>query len=83
MLLLILLDYCSISEKHMGNNFYHQTSGMPYIEGKTEYLTSPFVTAGDRVYMVGYQDGSFPDLVVRWEESGIILLNSWMDSVQK
>lgn len=61
-LLLILLDYCSMSEKHRGNNFYHLTSGMPYIEGKTEYLTSPFVTAGDRVYMVGYQDGSFPDL---------------------
>ena len=37
-LLLIMLNYCSISEKHMGNNFYHQTSGMPYLEGKTEYL---------------------------------------------
>ena len=46
----------------MGNNFYHQTMEMPYIEGKTEYLASPFVTAGDRVYIVGYQDGSFPDL---------------------
>ena len=32
------------------------------IEGKAQYLQSPFVTAGDRVYMVGYQDGSFPDL---------------------
>jgi len=29
------------------------------IEGKAQYLQSPFVTAGDRVYMVGYQDGSF------------------------
>ena len=32
------------------------------IEGKQEYLNSPYVTAGDRVYMVGHQDGSFPDL---------------------
>ncbi len=36
--------------------------GQPHISGKKEYLSSPFVTAGDRVYMVGHQDGSFPDL---------------------
>jgi glycogen debranching enzyme len=36
--------------------------GSPFIEGKPNYLTSPMVTAGDRVYMVGHQDGSFPDL---------------------
>ena len=34
----------------------------PEIEGRPEYLTSPFVTAGDRVYMVGHQDGSFPEI---------------------
>ena len=32
------------------------------LQGKKEYRSSPFVTAGDRVYMVGYQDGTFPDL---------------------
>lgn len=32
------------------------------LEGKAEYKSSPYVTAGDRVYMVGHQDGSFPDL---------------------
>jgi hypothetical protein len=32
------------------------------IEGNEEYLSSPFFAAGDRVYMVGHQDGSFPDL---------------------
>lgn len=32
------------------------------IEGNDDYLSSPYVTAGDRVYQVGYQDGSFPDL---------------------
>ena len=34
----------------------------PQIEGKPEYLPSPYVTAGNRVYMVGHQDGSFPEL---------------------
>ena len=34
----------------------------PSIEGKKEYLASPYVTAGNRFYMVGHQDGSFPDL---------------------
>jgi hypothetical protein len=60
--MLLLLAYCSPGEKQKRSNFYQQTSGLPYIEGKTQYLTSPFVTAGDRVYIVGNQDGSFPDL---------------------
>ncbi|WP_228853411.1 alpha-L-rhamnosidase-related protein [Aegicerativicinus sediminis] len=33
-----------------------------FIDGKEAYLNSPFVTAGDRVYMVGQQDGSFKEL---------------------
>jgi glycogen debranching enzyme len=32
------------------------------IAGKPEYLSSPYATAGDRLYMVGHQDGTFPDL---------------------
>jgi len=32
------------------------------IEGNQEYLNSPYLTPGDRAYMVGHQDGSFPDL---------------------
>lgn len=32
------------------------------IVGKSEYLASPYATAGDRLYMVGNQDGTFPDL---------------------
>ncbi|MFT7268056.1 MAG: glycogen debranching enzyme [Roseivirga sp.] len=38
------------------------------INGKPEYLASPFVTAGDQLYMVGHQDGSFPDL--GWHVTG-------------
>jgi glycogen debranching enzyme len=30
--------------------------------GNKEYLNSPFAAAGDRVYLVGHQDGTFPDL---------------------
>lgn len=32
------------------------------LTGKTDYLASPFVSAGDRMYLVGHQNGSFPDL---------------------
>jgi len=32
------------------------------IEGDYEYISSPYVTAGNRLYMVGHQDGRFPDL---------------------
>jgi glycogen debranching enzyme len=32
------------------------------LSGKADYLASPFAAAGDRVYLVGHQDGSFPDL---------------------
>lgn len=32
------------------------------IPGKPEYLNAPYVCAGDRLYIVGHQDGSFPDL---------------------
>ncbi|MCR9131541.1 MAG: glycogen debranching protein [bacterium] len=38
------------------------TKDSPNITGKAEYLESPFVTAGNRVYMVGHQNGTFPPL---------------------
>ncbi|MBO0330660.1 alpha-L-rhamnosidase-related protein [[Muricauda] lutisoli] len=34
----------------------------PKISGKETYLNSPYVTAGNRVYMVGHQNGTFPEL---------------------
>ncbi|WP_127018771.1 glycogen debranching protein [Flagellimonas beolgyonensis] len=34
----------------------------PAIQGNKDYLDSPFATAGDRVYMVGHQNGTFPSL---------------------
>lgn len=35
---------------------------LPMLRGKTDYLASPFTTAGNQMYLVGHQDGSFPDL---------------------
>ncbi len=43
-------------------SFVELVSDSPSITGKKDYLSSPMVTAGDRVYMVGHQDGSFPEL---------------------
>ena len=44
------------------SDFRQVTQNTSFVKGKPNYLTSPFVTAGDRVYMVGHQDGTFPDL---------------------
>ena len=43
-------------------SFQDLVADVPQLIGKNEYLNSPYVTAGDRVYMVGHQDGTFPDL---------------------
>ena len=32
------------------------------LQGKKEYLASPFVAAGDRVYLIGNQNGAFQDM---------------------
>lgn len=34
----------------------------PSLKGKTAFIGTPFNTAGDKLYMIGHQDGSFPDL---------------------
>lgn len=49
------------------------------LSGNANYLNSPFVTAGDRVYLIGHQDGSFPDLGwhVEGEMGGI-----WMHPIK-
>lgn len=32
------------------------------MKGQSAYLSTPYVTAGDKLYMVGHQDGTFPPL---------------------
>lgn len=54
--------FMNFSWTQEGENFNSWTQGSPAISGKTEYLNSPYVTAGDRVYVVGHQNGSFPEI---------------------
>jgi len=59
---------CSSPEQPKESSLFQEVSKLSFIEGKSQYLESPFVTAGDRVYMIGNQDGSFPDL--GWHVAG-------------
>ena len=34
----------------------------PSLNGKPAFLATPYNTAGDKLYMIGHQDGSFPDI---------------------
>ena len=68
LLFLLLLIGCSPSDNRNRGHFYQQLADLPSLAGKPQYLASPFVTAGDRVYIVGFQDGSFPEL--GWHISG-------------
>ncbi|GAB5523826.1 MAG: hypothetical protein Roseis2KO_16980 [Roseivirga sp.] len=63
----ILLFGCS-SPSPSTDTLHHQLEALPAKSGSPEYLASPYVTAGDRVYSVGHQDGSFPDL--GWHVTG-------------
>lgn len=46
----------------VGIDFAKEMEKEPKITGKQSYLDSPYVTAGNRVYMVGHQNGTFPEL---------------------
>ncbi|MEM8567310.1 MAG: glycogen debranching protein [Bacteroidota bacterium] len=67
LVLLILIIGCTTSPKSL-NTLQSQLQNIPSLSGNKEYLSSPYVTAGDRVYSVGYQDGSFPNL--GWHVTG-------------
>ncbi len=59
--MLIFLSHCtkSVREQESLSAILNNTES---ITGKTAYLNTPYITAGDRVYMVGHQNGTFPDL---------------------
>ena len=61
-LILLLSGGCSTTDHQTTNPYYEQIVKLTAIEGKPPYLASPFVTAGDRMYIIGHQDGSFPAL---------------------
>jgi glycogen debranching enzyme len=58
---LTILASCS-AEAEKQSVLANSLEGSPSIDGSETYLGSPYVTAGNRVYMVGHQDGSFPEL---------------------
>lgn len=63
-LLFIGLSQCAPTESSIDSYL----EDLPSIKGKSEYLASPFTTAGDQMYLVGHQDGTFPDL--GWHVTG-------------
>lgn len=43
-------------------SLFEDLSSQEGLRGNSDYLASPFVAAGDRMYLIGHQNGSFPDL---------------------
>jgi len=77
-LLISLVLSCS-SPKSPNDRIWESLSELPQLTGKSDYLKSPFTSAGDRVYLIGHQDGSFPDMGwhVEGEMGGI-----WMHPIK-
>jgi glycogen debranching enzyme len=59
---LIALSHFSFAQNTISKSISPLFENSEKIKGKAEYLPSPYATAGDRLYMVGHQDGTFPDL---------------------
>ncbi|MFT7064708.1 MAG: glycogen debranching enzyme [Sediminicola sp.] len=59
---LLFLFFSSCNKENEEPSFSSLLENTTRIEGKQEYLNSPYVTAGNRVYMVGHQDGTFPEI---------------------
>lgn len=57
----LLLVSCQVSLSPE-QSLFKDLASQEGLTGKGEYLASPFVAAGDRVYLIGHQNGSFPDL---------------------
>ena len=57
-LFLLLISGSIFAQKKVSDHILSSES----IPGKTDFLHTPFVTAGDKLYLVGHQDGTFPPL---------------------
>ncbi|MFM1781141.1 MAG: hypothetical protein RJB49_1437, partial [Bacteroidota bacterium] len=56
--LLLLCSFAAFAQKSIAPLIQSSEA----IKGKAEFLHTPFVTAGDKLYLVGHQDGTFPPL---------------------
>ena len=63
----LLLSHCN-NPTPVPAGLQRYTDDVEGLTGRAAYLDSPFVTAGDRLYMVGHQNGQFPDL--GWHVTG-------------
>lgn len=59
---LMFLFFVGCKKENKDSSFAGILANSTHIEGKKAYLNSPYVTAGNRVYMVGHQDGTFPEI---------------------
>ncbi len=77
-LLSALIFSCSIPKSPI-EGLWQSLDELPQLTGKSDYLNSPFTAAGDRLYLIGNQDGSFPDMGwhVEGEMGGI-----WMHPIK-
>ncbi|WP_075349419.1 alpha-L-rhamnosidase-related protein [Algoriphagus marinus] len=74
----IIAFSCS-SPKTPQDQLQESLENLPSLTGKSTYLGSPFTAAGDRLYLIGNQDGGFPDMGwhVEGEMGGI-----WMHPIK-
>ena len=49
-------------QSNANNSILSHFKQAPSLKGKPAFLNTPYNTAGEKVYMIGHQDGSFPDL---------------------
>jgi glycogen debranching enzyme len=62
LLIIVFISSVSFAQNKISKSISTHFEKSEKIIGKPEYLASPYATAGDRLYMVGHQDGTFPDL---------------------
>lgn len=61
---IVVLQLNAQQKKDIHTLFNH----VEFITGKTDKLNTHYNTAGDKLYMIGHQDGSFPD--IGWHVKG-------------
>ena len=82
-LILFILLFCialsCTQRKSVNEKIWESLGDLPQLTGKPNYLKSPYTSAGDRVYLIGNQDGTFPDMGwhVEGEMGGI-----WMHPIK-
>jgi glycogen debranching enzyme len=79
LLFLLFIAFSCSGPKTPQDQLQESLTELPSLTGKSSYLGSPFTAAGDRLYLIGNQDGTFPDMGwhVEGEMGGI-----WMHPIK-